>query len=149
MESQSKQDLGNQNLKQKHIGKCVSIPSICQKLTCQMSQKFGKSTYDISVSPHWPRTGERKNTHFTFNLCKTLKVLGTNFSSGRGSRGEVISLGIAGVMGDDPILGSAVTQTGRPQAQRSMQNTFEDAARLAKWWLIKRKKWWEIAVGGG
>lgn len=45
---------------------------------------------------------------------------------------EKISLGIAGVMGDDPILGSAVTQTGRPQAQRSMQNTFEDTVRLAK-----------------
>ncbi len=44
-ESQSKQDLGNQNLKQNKIGKCASIVSICQKLTCQMSQKFVKSIY--------------------------------------------------------------------------------------------------------
>lgn len=52
-------------------------------------------------------------------------------------------------MGDDPILGSAVMQTGRPQAQRSMQNTFKDAVRLGKRWLIKRETWWEIALGGG
>lgn len=49
-ESQSKQDLGNQNLKQNQIGKCVSIPSICQKLTCQMSKKFGKSIYKWHIS---------------------------------------------------------------------------------------------------
>lgn len=50
--------------------------------------------------------------------AKKLNILGTNFTLGRGSGGEGISSGIASVMGADPILGSSVTQTGRPQAQR-------------------------------
>ncbi len=53
---------------------------------------------------------KKKNTSHL--IMQKTKGSWHTFSSGRGSGGEEISLGIAGVWGDDPILGSAVTQTG-------------------------------------